>query len=206
MRSLPPLAVLIGSTIVAACSPAAPPAASPAAATAPAADERPGVVGRAPAGAVVTLAPAAPGDAALPPGPAILDQYARNFVPDLLLVRVGQRVEFRNSEDIDHNVAVVRTPTGTRIFDTSTPPFQKYEHTFDRAGRYDVSCDVHPGMRATIVATEAPYAAVVDGSGSFAFDNLEPGRYTLTVSTGARSADRAIEVANARVDVGSVTP
>jgi plastocyanin len=171
-----------------------------------AADGRTTVVGQAPAGAVVTLDSVTAGERPLPPGPAILDQYSRNFVPDLLLVRVGQRVEFRNSEDIDHNVAVIRSPTGTKVFDTSTPPYQKYEHTFDRAGRYDVSCDIHPGMRATIVAITAPHATVVDQTGRFTFADIEPGPYTLNVTTSARSMERRIDVAGARMDLGAVSP
>jgi Copper binding proteins, plastocyanin/azurin family len=162
---------------------------------------RPTLVGQAPAGSVVILEPVVSREAPLPEGPAILDQYARNFVPDLLLVRVGQPVEFRNSEDVDHNVAVISSPTGTRVFDTSTPPYQKYEHTFDAAGRYEVSCDIHPGMRATIVATTTPYAAVVDPSGRFSFVDLEPGSYKLVLS-GTRSLERTIEVTNASLDLG----
>jgi NMD protein affecting ribosome stability and mRNA decay len=154
---------------------------------------------------MVTLEPAAPRDYPMPEGPAILDQYSRNFVPDLLVVRVGQVVEFRNSEDVDHNVAVVRSPTGTRVFDTSTSPYAKYEHTFDREGRYDVTCDVHPGMRATIVATTTPYALVVDQSGRFTFADLEPGTYKLTLS-GTRSLQRTVEVTGDRVDLGALAP
>ena len=186
-------------------------ASEPARPAAPAADpsanidsSRGTVVGQAPAGTVVTLESVA-GESPLPPGPAILDQYSRNFVPDLLIVRVGQRVEFRNSEDVDHNVTVVRSPTGTRVFDTSTAPFQRYEHTFDRAGRYDVSCDVHPGMRATIVATTAPHAVLVDSSGRFTFADLDPGSYKLGWSTGSGAMERTIVVTAGSVDLGALS-
>ena len=176
----------------------APPAASPAAASAPA------VEGQAATGAVVTLEPTT-GGAPLPEGPAIMDQFAKTFVPDVLIVRVGQRVEFRNSEDQDHNVAVIRSPGGTQIFNTSTPSFQKYEHTFDRAGRYEVSCDVHPGMRATIFATTAPYSIVVDGTRRFKFGDLAPGSYRLSVLNATSPAERVIEVSGSAVDVGTLS-
>ena len=140
-----------------------------------------------------------------PAGPAILDQYGRNFVPDVLIVRVGQRVEFRNSEDVDHNVTVIRSPTGTQVFDTSTGPYQKYEHTFEAAGRYEVSCDIHPGMRSTIVATTTPHALVVEPSGRFTFADVEPGPYKLTMS-GTRTLERTIDVAGSRVDLGTLVP
>ncbi len=163
-------------------------------------------MGQAPSGAVVTLEAVPPREEPLPGGPAVMDQYSRNFVPELLMVRVGQPVEFRNSEDVDHNVIVVRAPTGTRVFDTATPPYQKYEHTFDRAGRYDVSCDIHPGMRATIVATTSPHAVVVDQTGRFTFADLEPGSYKVTMSGGPRAVERTIEVSASRTDLGRLAP
>lgn len=198
--------VFLAVVVLGGCStPDPPPAAPPQQAVATGTPGRTSVVGQAPVGAVVTLEPAVARAYALPAGPAILDQYAKNFVPDLLIVRVGQRVEFRNSEDVDHNVAVIRSPTGTRVFDTSTPSFQKYDHTFDRAGRYEVTCDVHPGMRATILATTTPYATVIDGTGRFSFVDLEPGHYTLSIS-GTRSLERKLEVAGAQVDLGMLIP
>lgn len=162
------------------------------------------VVGQAPTGSVVTLQPSESREFALPDGPAVLDQYARNFVPDVLLARVGQRIEFRNSEDVDHNVAVIRSPTGTKVFDTSTPPYQMYPHTFDRAGSYDVSCDIHPGMRAIIVVTTTPYAVVVDATGRFSIPDLEPGAYKLAVSGSARPIERTIEVSGTQMDLGAL--
>jgi len=199
-------ALLCSLVILNGCSspptPATPPAGAQVSAGMPG---RTTVVGRAPTGSVVALE-SLTAPAAVPAGPAILDQYARNFVPDLLIVRVGQTVEFRNSEDIDHNVAVIRSPTGTKVFDTSTAPYQKYEHTFSSAGRYEVSCDVHPGMRATIVATTAPHAVAVDASGRFTFADLEPGSYKLTMTGGPRPLERTIEVTGARLDLGSLAP
>jgi plastocyanin len=190
---------------IACASEPARPAASTAAPSADTSSGRATVVGQAPAGTVVTLESVAGPASPLPPGPAILDQYSRNFVPDVLIVRVGQPVEFRNSEDIDHNVTVVRSQTGTGVFDTSTAPFQRYEHTFDRAGRYEVSCDVHPGMRATIVATTAPHALVVDRSGRFTFGDLDPGSYKLGWSTGSGALERTIDVSPGSVDLGALS-
>ena len=49
-----------------------------------------------------------------------------------LIARVGQHVEFRNSEDMPHNVAVTRRTSGAEVFNVGTEPHQKYVHTFDR--------------------------------------------------------------------------
>src|SRR5262245_56395162 len=99
------------------------------------------VTGIVPKNALVTLLPAA-GAPPMPAEPAVLDQIANQFLPRTLLARVGQPVEFRNSEDMPHNVSVVRRESGSEVFNVGTEPHQKYVHTFDRAGQYDVTCDI----------------------------------------------------------------
>jgi len=160
------------------------------------------VSGRAPAGALVTLEPTA--GLPMPEGNALLDQFSKAFVPETLFVRVGQPVTFKNSEDQLHNVTVVRTRTGAGVFNTSQNQGDVYSHTFEQGGEYDVTCDVHPGMRATIVASNSPYAVYADARGAFTFQNVIPGPYRLKVSAGGRDAERTVDVAGAQLDVGDV--
>ena len=130
----------------------------------------------------------------VPDGPAIMDQYAKQFVPEMLFVRVGQPVEFRNSEDSPHNVNVNRIPTGTAVFSTSTAPYQKYTHTFDQPGQYNVSCDIHPGMQATVVATTTPLVTVADANGRFTFATLERGTYKVIWVANGQTGEKQLEV------------
>ena len=121
---------------------------------------------------------------ALIPEPAFMDQYGLAFLPPVLLVREGQRIEFHNSEDVLHNVRVSEDDTGTLLFNVATPPaFGSYEHTFDSAGVFQVSCGIHAGMAATIVVVSAPFAVVADDDGSFSFGEVPPGSYRLSVWT-----------------------
>lgn len=159
------------------------------------------VTGTALRGAVVTLSAVGEGAYPLPPGPAVMDQISKQFVPEVLIVRAGQPVEFRNSEEMEHNVIVVKTPTGRGIFNESPSPFEKYVHTFDEPGVYAVSCDIHPGMRATVVVTMTPHAVLADQSGAFQFSDIQPGRYTLTVMSDTGTVERTIEVAAPRTEV-----
>ena len=201
MRRLPLLVLL--PALAAGCSPQAqPPAAAPAA-QAPAAQVSGNAVvsGRAPRGALVRLEPATPRDFPLPPGPVIMDQYSKQFVPEVLMARVGQVVEFRNSEDIVHNVIVVKQPTGRSIFDISGAPFETFEHKFAEAGVYAVSCDIHPGMRAALVVTTTPYATVSDADGRFRLPDVVPGSYKLVVSGEGRDSERSVEVAAPKTEV-----
>jgi plastocyanin len=159
------------------------------------------VSGKATSGSVVTLTSSAAPDYPLPPGPAVMDQLGKQFVPELLMVRVGQPVEFRNSEDMEHNVIVVRSRTGRSVFNASPPPFQKHVHTFAEPGMYLVSCDIHPGMRATVVATTTPYAVVADPSGRFSFTDVPPGSYKLTMLADRADVERTIEVSLPKTEV-----
>ena len=195
---------LIAALSTAACSDvnserAAP--ASPAPATAVTSSE---ITGTVPKNAVVTLLPAS-GDAPMPDEPAVMDQYSKQFVPSVLYVRVGQPVEFRNSEDMPHNVGVTRRESGTAIFNVGTEPHQKYVHAFDRVGQYDVMCDIHEGMEATVIATRGTIATIADDSGRFSLPNVALGSYRLSLTFEGRTVERALQVDSARTTV-SIKP
>jgi plastocyanin len=182
----------------AACSA---PDSQPARAAAEPTSAGPGVVaGTAPSGAIIALMPAA-GDAPMPEGPAVMDQYSKTFVPNLLYVRVGQPVEFRNSEDMPHNVSVTRRGSGTEIFSVSTEPQQKYVHTFDRTGQFDVTCDIHPGMQALVVAAPSALATIADERGAFSIANVPAGSYKVALTFEGRTVERTLEVKGPRTEI-----
>ena len=152
-----------------------------------------------PRNALVSLLPAEP--AAMPDGPAVMDQYAKQFVPNVLYVRVGQPVEFRNSEDMPHNVTVMRRGSGAEVFNVSTEPQQKYVHTFDRVGQFDVMCDIHPGMQATLIAAQSALATIADNSGRFSIPNVTVGSYKLSLTYEGRTVEQPLEVTGGRTEV-----
>ena len=186
---------------LAGCSQPASPAATTGRTAAPADSAKVSLVsGTGPRNAVVSLQPAS-GEIPLPEGPAVMDQYAKQFVPNTLFVRVGQPVEFRNSEDMPHNVMVVRRGPGTLIFNVGTEPREKHVHTFDRVGAYDVSCDIHPGMQATLVAASSPIATVADDAGKFTFQDVAVGSYKLSLTFEGRTVEQTLDVNGPRTDV-----
>lgn len=196
MRSVA-IGLVFAVMAAAACgTPAAAPAAPPAQAATGIAE----VTGTAPKGAIVALAPAG-AEAPMPDGPAVMDQYAKQFVPGMLYVRVGQPVEFRNTEDMGHNVTVNRRDTGAAVFDVETDPQEKHVHTFDRVGQYDVSCSMHPGMLATLVATRSALATTSGDDGRFAIANVPAGAYTLSVTFAGRTVDQPVDVKGPRTEV-----
>jgi plastocyanin len=193
-------AAIVALTCCAACGANEPP---PAAATPAAPATASEVTGTVPRNAIVALLPVE--SAPMPAGPAVMDQYSKTFVPNVLYVRVGQPVEFRNSEDMPHNVTVIRRGTGAEVFNVSTEPHQKYVHTFDRVSQYDVICDIHPGMQATLIATHSPLATIASDDGRFSLPDVKVGSYKLSLTFEGRTVEQPLEVKEARTEV-RVTP
>ena len=189
------MALVIATTIACGSEDKAPPATA-----APAPPVTSSVVGgTVPRHAIVALVPAQP--LPVPEGPAVMDQVSKQFVPNVLYVRVGQRVEFKNSDDEGHNVTVVRRGSGAEVFNVGTEAHQKYVHTFDRIGQFDVTCDIHPSMQATLIAVPSPYATVADESGRFTIPDVKPGSYKLNLTYEGRTVEHPLEVTGPRTDV-----
>ena len=185
----------------AACSKqASPPGGAPAPATEPAAASTSGsVVGHGPrpdpgAQIVVVLEPTTP--RSFPPQTEIpvMDQVGLTFGPELLLVRTGEPVEFRNSDDTLHNVHVKHEETREPAFNVAIPTGGLYRYTFPRDGFYRVGCDIHPAMAASIFAASSPYATLAEADGRFSIDDVAPGAYTLMVYAAGRKLQQTIDV------------
>jgi plastocyanin len=191
--------LMVMVSIAAGCGSTAPETAATAPPTAAAPPTVSEVTGTVPRNAIVTLIPSE--GAPLPQQPALMDQYAKQFVPSTLYVRVGQPVEFKNSEDMPHNVTVLRRGSGAEVFNVSTEPQQKYVHTFDRVGQFDVTCDIHPGMQATLIASPGDLTTIADDSGRFSIANVKPGSYTLSLNFEGRTVEQPVDVKDARTEV-----
>lgn len=124
----------------------------------------------------------------------VMDQVGLTFGPELLVVRTGQPVEFRNNDDTLHNVNVKHEETREQAFNVAIPTGSTYEHTFPRDGFYRVGCDIHPAMAASIFSASTPFAVVADGDGSFAFADVPPGAWTVTAYTGGKQLRKDVAV------------
>ena len=187
-RIHPHSAVFIGAVIAAvtaACG-SSRPEPSPAAVTSETAngEAKPttgvSVIGKGPSGTMVVMEPLFEHEFAPATGPTYMDQSGLEFIPAVLPARTGQTVQFRNNEDVLHNVRVQETGTHVPVFNVATTPYNSYTYSFEKPGYFDVSCDIHTSMRATIVVASTPYVNVADGLGQFAFADVVPGAYKLT--------------------------
>ncbi len=168
-----------------------------------------GVFGTAPAAvagtpSVITLGPAtgAPPAHSARENP-VMDQLGLAFSPGLLVVRVGETATFTNSETITHNVRLTFSDNDSTVLDAETDPTGHVDFLFDREGGYEVTCDHHPGMRAFVYVTSAPYAVFAANNGSFRITDVPPGSYTLSVwsvDPGLRS-ERPLDVTGPSTEV-----
>jgi plastocyanin len=131
----------------------------------------------------------------------VMDQVGLTFGPELLLVRTGQPVEFRNNDDTLHNVNVKDEETREQAFNVAIPTGGTYEHTFPRDGFYRVGCDIHPAMTASIFSASTPFTAVAATDGSFTFADVPPGSWTVTVYTGGRRLQKDVNVESGTTEV-----
>jgi len=131
----------------------------------------------------------------------VMDQVSLTFIPAVLFVRTGQPAEFRNSDDVLHNVRVREEATKEGTFNVAIPTGEVYTHTFKRDGFYDVGCDIHPGMSAQVFAASTPYTTLADAEGNFAIHGVSAGSYTLTIYAGAERIDRPVEVTAGTTEV-----
>ena len=153
--------------------------------------------------ALMVLEPASDVELPVKSEPAVIDQAGYEFLPGFLVAQAGQPVQFRNSEDVLHNVRVTNTAGQQPVFNIATAPFGKYEHKLE-PGFYNVTCDIHPTMRANILVTRTPYTATIGSDGSFAIENVKPGPYKLTIYAGAEPVVRSIEAKSGRTDLGTL--
>jgi hypothetical protein len=101
------------------------------------------------------------------------------FVPSLLPVQVGTRVEFPNLDDTYHSIF---SYSPTKRFDLGRyRPEERPipSEVFDNPGLVTLRCDIHDHMRGLILVLDTPYFAVTDADGRFRLGKLPSGHYTL---------------------------
>ena len=110
-----------------------------------------------------------------PTAHAAISQKGAKFSPPLLIVCVGQTVDFLNDEDrpIDHNVF---SNAPAKRFDLGLyRPGENRSVLFDKPGPVFLYCSIHRYMDGVIFVAPTPYSSLVSPNGSYRIDNVPPG-------------------------------
>jgi len=114
------------------------------------------------------------------PAPArgkVITQRNKTFLPHVLAVPVGTTVDFRNEDDIFHNVFSLSRPND---FDTGLyRQGASYTQTFRKAGMVQILCNIHASMLGYVYVVDSPYYAQAEANGAFKIKNVPPGEYDL---------------------------
>jgi plastocyanin len=108
-----------------------------------------------------------------------IDQSGCTFVPRVVVIPAGGTVDFLNSDRLLHNLHA--TPKLNAAFNRTQPKSRTIPVTFTKPEIVKVACDLHSWMTAWVVVAANPWYAVTGPDGQFAFDNLPPGQYKLSV-------------------------
>lgn len=136
-----------------------------------------GVIATVPPLAVVYL----DGSFPRPATPPVKQMIQKNltFVPLLLPVQVGTKVEFPNLDDTYHNIfsfsPAKRFDLGRYRSDERPVPSE----IFDTPGLVTLRCEIHEHMRGLILVLSTPYFTRTEPDGHFRLSGLPSGHYTL---------------------------
>lgn len=154
-----------------------------------------GVLATSPPLAVVYLEGSFPKTTTLPTRQ--VTQKDLTFVPALLPVQAGTRVEFPNLDDTYHSIfsysPAKRFDLGRYRPDEKPIPSQ----LFNVAGLVTLRCDIHEHMRGLILVIDTPHFVITDPEGHYRLTGLPAGRYTLKAWVDSRiTRERSVELRN----------
>ena len=154
-----------------------------------------GVLKTQPPLAVVYLEGSFPKPASLPTKQIAQKDLA--FLPSLLPVEIGTRVEFTNCDETYHSIfsysPAKRFDLGRYRPDERPIPSE----VFDKPGLVTLRCDIHEHMRGLILVLDTPYYIMTDAEGRFRLRGLPAGHYTLKAWVDSKTTrERPVELKN----------
>jgi plastocyanin len=113
--------------------------------------------------------------------PVVLEARGCSFVPHVVAVTAGQRIEFRNEDATMHNVHATPSVTGNAPIDLALGPKAAGQMRMFRKPEVmmPVRCGRHTWMSAFINVSPTPFFAVTGADGKFELKGLPAGEYTL---------------------------
>lgn len=109
----------------------------------------------------------------------VLDNKDCRFQPHVVFVQTGQNLVVRNSDSIGHNsnIATVKNAPSNNLIPAGGEATVKFSS--DEAIPAQVTCNIHPWMKAWLLVRPNPYAAVTAADGSFEIEGVPVGEVEL---------------------------
>ena len=125
---------------------------------------------------IVALPPVNP---SLPPtAAALMDQVEKQFVPEVLAIRVGTTVTFPNNDAVAHQVYSF---SPAKRFELPLYRGRAYPPVlFDTPGIVVLGCNIHDHMAAYVFVTPSPYFGKTDANGKIVLNGLPAGNYRVS--------------------------
>jgi plastocyanin len=146
-----------------------------------------------------------PGKTFTPPAAHVtVDQTHLAFAPHVVVIQQGTTVEFKNDDNVGHNVYWPAIHHDKKLAHNmgTWPQGLSKPFTFTEVGDVPLLCNVHPEMSGYIFVVPTPYFAVTDKDGNFLIKDVPPGQYTLkTSSENGKPAAQPVTVASSTVNV-----
>ena len=73
-----------------------------------------------------------------------------SFKPDVITVKPGTHVIFKNQDDLPHTVVIPDMKVSSAMMDTD----ESYEADFEKPGEYKYFCGVHPMMTGKVIVAQ----------------------------------------------------
>jgi plastocyanin len=119
------------------------------------------------------------------------------FVPTLLPVQIGTRIEFPNLDDTYHSIF---SYSPAKRFDLGRyRPEERPipSEIFDKPGLVTLRCDIHEHMRGLVLVLDTPHFVVSDSEGRYRLRGLPSGKFSLKAWIDSRTTrEKPVELKN----------
>lgn len=113
-------------------------------------------------------------------GSATITQKGCRYIPHVIAMQAGMKLEITNEDDTVHNVHSYskRNQAFNQAQPAGAGAIEKEMKRKDKL--FPIKCDMHSWMNCNVVVFDHPFYAVSDAKGNFTLPMLPAGNYTLT--------------------------
>ena len=115
----------------------------------------------------------------------VIDQLGCEFLPTTTVVHKDQKLTFKSSDPVGHNVRFTTFNSGA--LNQMLPPNGSTNFAVKKEEKRPTPmfCDIHPWMKGYFFVVDSPFAAVTKPDGSFEIKDVPAGTQMLVVWQGA---------------------